>query len=683
MKISRQPFRQITPQQNNQNSPSIHVSRIKPNLGDKDRVITNGENKENTSSTTSDIPPRNVKSHLPKGREETPFTDRNNKALNGHVLHQQNKFSDQNASKLDSKLSLEWGGRQIDVPFSDGSRTVRKDTNVCEKSKSSDQNYANSGQSLEQVIRSKASSFSKRNNKVQRSQSVGNDGQNSVSHQISQNPRRSLGQGTRQKAVLLSDRNTNIQRCQSVGTYSEEPLPSAKSWNVERGEKRRRYHSEDIQSYRAQHPNELNPSCGDSHYSSAPFDDDSPSVCSFTEDYDGIRIPNQSPVTHDRSNQRSPSNSKHFPRIRTSKQSVGRMNTSQTTNSNPRDTSHQSPDDDKRNRNARNENARQNFIVSGRVSASDDRQKPLGTSNNLQMLFSNCGHPQPINPDIHPNSKPASKTGRNMCNNSSSQHCQQSPSYERVSNLTIRQPSQKNCDDGTSVVYSHDNPQVVNKLIHCNSGMTFYDDIDCVEAKTLTSMPNYQPCDYQPDEKSRFSESDRPTTQCITPNDHSNRIQYGDNMIDTALGEQSPGNLVECDGEHLLNYRTQTSSQKRHNNSSSLGTSYHQESVKNDGNSTPWPSPNTCNDAPPHISPARGSNESPRHSPSYVSRHPASQTLTQTNYESVNDGSQKQERCEIIEEQTRGQQFSNNKELEEQVKRQEDMIRVLQEQVPF
>ena len=254
----------------------------------------------------------------------------------------------------------------------------------------------------------------------------------------------------------------------------------------------------------------------------------------------------------------------------------------------------------------------------------------------------------------------------------------------------MRQPSPKNSDNGTPVVY-HGNPHLGNNLRQGDSSHTFHtsNNMPGVQ-KGIVRMPTDQPSDNQP---VMFAKSGDMTNQCCDIDAEASHTKYGDMMKASASNagstvQQSPGTSMKADSESSTKYNNQKSTLKRPNNGISAA-SYHPESDKNARNSIQQQSPNIWNDTTHQISSNRVSNHhgNSQQSPSYVnhaSHRPKPETiLTPIDSEITNVEAQENARHVVQLKKEYLEKLASSKQLEEQVKKQEDMLRVLQEQVWF
>lgn len=498
----------------------------------------------------------------------------------------------------------------------------------------------------------------------------------------------SLSGGTRENTVPFSERN-NVPRRHSVGNHHQKALSGQNSSNprvpvkVKQFGKRKRYRSEDVQSYEVQQPDELHRIRRNSHSSFALSDDDDLSDISldssFTKNNEVRCSSNHSPSTLNQFNQPSPnhspkplpSNSEYLPGTRTSKPPVDRPYSDcisdKPSKSDSCNLNHQSPRDDVNRTNQSNANTRQNSPkVSGNVRRSspspqsNNLQRSLLISNNPERQYSNDRNLQPTNPDIHQCTGITSNSGRHSFAGRSPQHCNRDTAQERIS-IDMRQPSPKNSDNGTPVVY-HGNPHLGNNLRQGDSSHIFHtsNNMPGVQ-KGIVRVPTDQPSDNQP---VMFAKSGDMTNQCCDIDAEASQTKYGDMMKASASNAGSTFEFFSA-------------------------ASYHQESDKNARNSIQQQSPNICNDTTHQISSNRVSNHhgNSQQSPSYVnhaSHRPKPETiLTPIDSEITNVEAQENARHVVQLKKEYLEKLGSSKQLEEQVKKQEDMLRVLQEQVWF
>ncbi len=226
----------------------------------------------------------------------------------------------------------------------------------------------------------------------------------------------------------------------------------------------------------------------------------------------------------------------------------------------------------------------------------------------------------------------------------------------RPSDVDMRQPARKHSDNGTAVV-NHDHYQLGNNLMQGDSSHSYNTSNNMPRVpKGIVRMPTYQPSDNFSHQQTMFAKSGDMTNQRVDTNAQASDTNASDMMKAQA---SDSGDTVQQSSEIFTDMNTNSESSTEHNNQKlspkrpNSAASYHSESDKNSRNFIPQQSPIICNDTPHQISSNHGSN----------------------------DSLQQQARRVVNEQQKKEEKLASNKELEEQVKRQEDMIRVLQEQV--
>ena len=490
--------------------------------------------------------------------------------------------------------------------------------------------------------------------------------------------RKSPGGGTGENTVPFPERNNKIPRSRSVGNHQQKALSDLNSSNprlpvTDIGE-RRRHHSEDVQSYRVQQPDELHRTRTNSHSSLALTDDDNLSDISLdsslTKDNEVRRLSNQSPINLNQSNQPSanhspkplPSNAKYL-----SKQPVDRPYsdrvTDQPSKSDACNLNHQSPRGNVNSRNQSKADTRQNSPkVFGNVRQTSPSPQPDNhqislISDNPRKHNLNYKNLQPTNPDIHQCARTTSDSkGRRSSAGRSPQPCNRDTTQRRLSAVDMRQPSRTHSDNGTAVV-EHDHSQLGNNLMQGDSSHSYHTSSNMPRVpKDIVSMPTYQPPNNHPHQQTMFAKSGDMTNQRVDTNAQASDTNASDMMKASA---SDSGDTVQQSSEIFTGMNTNSESSTKRNNQKlspkrpNSAASYHSESDKNSRNFIPQQSTIICNDTPHQISSNHGSN----------------------------DSLQQPARRVVNEQQKIEEKLASNKELEEQVKRQEDMIRVLQEQV--
>lgn len=468
----------------------------------------------------------------------------------------------------------------------------------------------------------------------------------------------------------FSERNEKVHRSQSFGNHQRRVLsdqnPSNRrvSMEVTQVKKRKRYNSEEVQSHQIlQQP--VNRTRANSHSSLTPSalsDDDSPSNISLdssiTKNNEMRRLPSQSPSNLNKSNQlspkrfskSSPSNSEYLPETCMSKQQTDGYYSDHVTNQpSKRDScklKYQSSPDDVKSKKQNNSKVCQNSSnFSGNVSSH-------GKSAKL------------TNHDIQCAAVTSEKSKRQSRSGASSRQRQ-------VSDMVMRQPLPKNSDT------------LRNNLKQCdsrdsfNSGHTMYGaprDVIKVRTNQPSVIPSHQQNVFA---KSRDLSKQPSNRRFVGTDTDATETKY-DHMI----FEETADTFMKADSESSTKYNNQKSSLNGPS-SESLSASDHQESENKSEKCSQQQSPHACNDPSRQISPDCLSKDSSQHSPSrYAPHRPNSELASKPgDFVFANVETQRIGRLEANQQQKKEEKHSSNLELEQQVKRQEDMIRVLQEQV--
>ena len=561
--VSRQPFKQITPQ-DQANSPNSFLSRGKPVLASRNQVSRKREDKENTPLTSKYVAQGNI-------NQKSPCA-----GLRGNI-----------------------------------------------------------------------ESFSERNEKVLGSQSVGNHQRN-----------------------MLADQNLSNRRVLVEITQVK---------------KRKRYNSEEVRSCQNMEQS-VNRTRANSHSSLDLSHDDSLGDISLDSSIAKNNVPrrlssNQSPSDFRNSNQPSPkslskpslSNSEYLPDTCRSKQPADCRYSDHVTNqSSKRDScklKHQSPRGDVDSKRQSNPNARQNCsnfsenVSSHRINENPEQRYVDDRSPTLSPHDVQC---------TTVNSK------RQSCSGTSSRPSKSYANQRQVTEMVMRQPSPKNSDSGPLHVY-HGNPHQDDFCDSFNSGNTVFR-----EQKDAVKVAN-QPSNNHLHQQNAFAKSHD------LPNQPSNRrfIETDTNATETkrhqmtldgiAISEQTADTFMKADSKFSTKYHNQNSSPKRPTSANVSAYDY-EEAGNKSGNCSHR---RASNDTTCQISTIRVTNDSSDHSPGrYVSHQPDSE-LSSKPGDSVfaNVESQTIAQRGLERQLKKEEKHTSNRELEEQVKRQEDMIRVLQEQV--
>ena len=457
------------------------------------------------------------------------------------------------------------------------------------------------------------------------------------------------GSITRKPPTKSTDENTfpfcyekskNSPRSQSVGNEQQNALSDLNSSNrslplTDFGN-RKRHHSEGVQSCQVRQPNNLHQTSANS--SLALSDDDNLSHISldssFTNNHEVRRFANQSPTTRNPSNpphspEAFPTNCQYLPMARSSKHSDHLMD--QTLKSDFCTLNQSSPSGVNSRIQNKAESRQNSPEVSGNVHQtspqSDNIQRSLSTSDKPGQQNLNYMNFQPTNPDINQCKRitSADKKRRSFAGRSPQPFNRDTIQRQPSDN---RQPSPKNTDDGTSAVYHRVNPH----LTQGESRRT---------SNTSNNMPEepkgivtHQPSDNSPQHQTMFAKSGDLTNQRVDIDSQASERTYGDIMEAPGSSFSDSMQRIKPNSHSSTKHSNQTFSAKRRN---SAGRA-----------------------AAPHI---------PESDPNTELANSSSETANVEVH------------CVTNEQQKEAQQLANNQELEEQVRRQEGMIRILQEQV--
>ena len=493
-----------------------------------------------------------------------------------------------------------------------------------------------------------------------------------TSKYVTQGNIKSLFADTGGNVQSFSGRNEKILRSQSVGDHQRKVLPDQNPSNrrvsaeVTHVKKRKRYNSEEVQSYQIiQQPS--NRTRAISHSSLTLSDDDSLSDISLdssiSKKNEMRRLPSKSPSNLNNSNQISP---KHFSKPSPSNSeylSETCMSKQQTDSSKLK---YQSSRDDVDIKKQNNSNVCQNSPnFSGNVSSHG--RSPKLTDHDVQCTAVTSK-----------NSKRQSRSGESP---------RQSNSYtdgRRVSDMVMRQPLPSNSNTGAPVV-CQGNPRLGNNLKQCDSRDSFNSGHNMYGApRDVVNIPTNKPFVNPSHQQNVVPKSrDLPKQPSNRRFANASETKYDHMILDTGIiSEPTPDTFMKTDSESSTKCNNQKSSPNRPSNES-LSASDHSKNKSE--NCSLQQSLNACNDSSRLISPVRVSNDSLHHSPRrYASHRFNCEMASQSgNFVFVDAETQKIARREVIQQQKKEEKHSSNLELEEQVKRQEDMIRVLQEQVRF
>ena len=486
--------------------------------------------------------------------------------------------------------------------------------------------------------------------------------------------------GLRGNFESFSERNEKVLGSQSVGNHQRNVLTDQNLSNrrvlveITQVKKRKRYNSEEVQSCQNMEQS-VNRTRANSHSSLDLSHDDGLGDISLDSSIakNNVlrRLPsNQSPSDLSNSNQPSPkslskpslSNSEYLPETCRSKQPADCRYSDHVTNQSSKRNScmlkHQSPRGDVDDKKQSNSNARQscsNFpenVSSQRINENpeqryvDDR-RPTLSPHDVQCTTVN--------------------SKRQSCSGTSSRASKSYANQRQVSEIVMRQPSPKNSDSGPLHVY-HDNPHQDDSRGSLNSGN--------------------QPSDNHLHQQNAFAKShdlpNQPSNRRFIETDtNASKTKHDQMTLDgNAVSEQTADAFMKTDCKFSTKYHNQNSSPKRPTSANVSAYEYEEAENKSE-NCSHKRSLNSCDDAACQISENRIINDSSDHSPGrYISHRPNSELSSKPgDFVFANVESQTIAQRGLERELKKEEKHSSNRELEEQVKRQEDMIRVLQEQV--